>query len=133
MLKPKSIELLEADEAEKASKSKTAPTGTQELGSNEEERVSQAKEALKNTIKKDQARLEEVFPDTAKAAIKEHKQKEAQKALNAMSTMGSKLSPGEAHTFIKIIKEGEAEDGNDDMEKEIAKEVKKQQEANAVN
>jgi len=49
--------------------------------------------------------------------------------------MGDKLSSAETHTFMKKIKEAEAaEDDNDEhMEKEIAKEVKKQEEANAVS
>lgn len=52
-----------------------------------------------------------------------------------MASMKDKISPAEAHTLMKKIKEGEAaEDASeDDLEKKIVKEVKKQEEAAAVS
>jgi len=73
LMKPKAIELLEADEAQKASKAKREPLDATALSSAEHERVTKEKDDLSQKIKKDQARLEEVYPDSAKAAVKEAK------------------------------------------------------------
>ena len=83
-------------------------------------------------IKKDQARLEEVYPEAQKAKVKEAKQAEAQKALNVMATAGDKLSKEDAKSLTKIIKGANEADEKDDMEKEIAQEVKKQSDAAAT-
>jgi len=45
-----------------------------------------------------------------------------------MSTMGEKLTQEDAKSLSKIIKAAEESDDKEDMEKEIAKEVTKQQE-----
>ena len=61
------------EEATKATKEKRAAKPATELSAAEEERVNKEKENLKKLIKKDQARLEEVYPEAQKAKVKEAK------------------------------------------------------------
>ena len=92
LMKPRNPDLLEADEIEKAEKLQRNPTSIAELVADEEEKITKQKEAIKKQIKKDQDRLDEIFPESARALIKEQKLKEANKALSSMATKGTEWS-----------------------------------------
>ena len=70
--------------------------------------------------------MQSVYPDSARAAVKEHKKEEAQKALDVIGKMGDQLNAADGEALFKIVKEAQQlETEKEDTEREINIEVKK--------
>ena len=91
LVKARPLEILESEEATRASKLNKAAKGSNELNDIEEKRVQNDQDNLKKLIRKDQAKLQVVFSDSDRASYKEYKKEEAEKALGVITSMGDKL------------------------------------------
>ena len=105
LLKPRAFEIVEAEDVARAKKLNREITGTNALHTQEELRVEKLKAGIKKVIWKDQARLEEIYPDSARTEVKYSKQDEAKKALGVITAVGDKLSRSDSDALTKIVKE----------------------------
>ena len=108
LMKARPFEIIQAEDAARAKKLNREPKGTNELNAQEEQRVEQQKDMLRKVIRKDQGRLEEIFPESARVALIEHKKQESEKALGIIRSMGDQLGKADGEALAKIVKDAQA-------------------------